>query len=144
VFQTTATRLLDIPLVVTEQYPKGLGNTVPELDISNAVCKVAKTRFSMDLPEVQTALKSVCDGKAQHVVLFGIEVCVFKFIYFIYLFFVYFFTYVFIFSTSSLSLTFTTLSWLYFVILFYILFYLFFFFTLLFIDLWFFPHRHYH
>ncbi|KAK7089527.1 isochorismatase domain-containing protein 1-like [Littorina saxatilis] len=75
---TAATRILDIPLVVTEQYPKGLGSTVSELDVSNAVCKVPKTKFSMVLPEVEGTLKTLCDGKVEHVVLFGIEthVCI--------------------------------------------------------------------
>ncbi|XP_076452422.1 isochorismatase domain-containing protein 1-like [Babylonia areolata] len=73
-----ATRILDIPLVVTEQYPKGLGSTVAELDISSAVCTVPKTKFSMLLPEVEGTLKTLCDGKVQHIVLFGIEthVCI--------------------------------------------------------------------
>ncbi|KAL8566402.1 Isochorismatase domain-containing protein 1 [Nucella lapillus] len=75
---TEATRILDIPLVVTEQYPKGLGSTVAELDIKNAVCTVPKTKFSMVVPEVEGHLKTLCDGKVEHVVLFGIEthVCI--------------------------------------------------------------------
>lgn len=34
---------LDIPLVVTEQKPSALGPTVPDLDVSGAKIKVAKT-----------------------------------------------------------------------------------------------------
>ena len=56
------------------QYPKGLGNTVKELDISKAVGKFEKTRFSMLIPEVEKTLETLCDGDIKHVVLFGIEV----------------------------------------------------------------------
>jgi len=51
-----------------------LGETVEELDISHAVGKYPKTKFSMVLPEVLEKLKSLCGGDVQHVVLFGIEV----------------------------------------------------------------------
>ncbi|XP_060064670.1 isochorismatase domain-containing protein 1-like [Ylistrum balloti] len=73
-----ASKLLNIPVIVTEQYPKGLGNTVAELDISHAVGKFDKTKFSMMLPEVEEKLKTLCGGDVQHVVLFGIEahVCI--------------------------------------------------------------------
>ena len=56
------------------QYPKGLGSTVAELDISKAVGKYEKTKFSMLVPEVDEKLKTLCEGDVQHVVLFGIEV----------------------------------------------------------------------
>lgn len=69
-----ATKILDIPLIVTEQYPKGLGSTVEELDISNAVQVFPKTKFSMVLPEVEETMKKLCDGNLTHVVIFGIEV----------------------------------------------------------------------
>ena len=45
-----------------------------ELDISNAVCTVPKTKFSMVLPEVEGTLKTLCEGKVEHIVIFGIEV----------------------------------------------------------------------
>ena len=56
------------------QYPKGLGSTVKELDISKAVGKYEKTKFSMLVPDVEEKMKTLCDGDVQHVVLFGIEV----------------------------------------------------------------------
>ena len=56
------------------QYPKGLGSTVSELDISKAVGKYEKTKFSMMVPDVADKLKTLCEGDVQHVVLFGIEV----------------------------------------------------------------------
>jgi hypothetical protein len=70
-----ASRILNVPLVVTEQNPKGLGRTVAELDISHARGVYPKTKFSMIVPEVATELGNLCDGKLECVVLFGIEVC---------------------------------------------------------------------
>lgn len=75
---TEVSRILDIPLVVTEQYPKGLGNTVPEVNISNAVQVFPKTKFSMLIPEVEEKLQTLCGGNVKHVILCGIEthVCI--------------------------------------------------------------------
>ncbi|XP_013385022.1 isochorismatase domain-containing protein 1 isoform X2 [Lingula anatina] len=71
----SAAKILDIPLVATEQYPKGLGHTVPELKVDHAF---PKTKFSMIIPEVEDELKRLRDGNVKHVVLFGIEthVCI--------------------------------------------------------------------
>ncbi|KAG0232702.1 Isochorismatase domain-containing protein 1 [Actinomortierella wolfii] len=68
-----AHKILDVPLIVTEQHPKALGATAAEIDISTAKVNVPKTKFSMYIPEVQKELKGV-----KSVVLFGIEshVCV--------------------------------------------------------------------
>ncbi|KAI8075244.1 Isochorismatase-like protein [Gongronella butleri] len=70
-----ASKHLDIPVVVTEQYPKGLGPTVAELDVSDAVLNVPKTKFSMLVPEVHETLKK---HNTKSVLLLGIEshVCV--------------------------------------------------------------------
>jgi hypothetical protein len=66
---------LSIPVVVTEQYPKGLGHTVEEIDVSKAACVVAKTDFSMIVPEVKAKLGELGCTDA---VIFGLEahVCV--------------------------------------------------------------------
>lgn len=66
---------LDLPLIVTEQNPRALGPTLPSIDVSGAKLKVAKTLFSMCVPEVEQKLKEL---GTKHVVLFGIEshVCV--------------------------------------------------------------------
>ncbi|GAA5801187.1 Isochorismatase-like protein [Helicostylum pulchrum] len=70
-----ASKLLDIPVVVTEQYPKAFGPTVAELDISDAAINIPKTKFSMYLPEVVDVLKK---NNTKSVLLLGIEshVCV--------------------------------------------------------------------
>jgi nicotinamidase-related amidase len=67
--------ILDIPLVVTEQYVKAFGHTVPEIDISKAVVVQEKTKFSMLVPEVEAFLK---EHGTESIVLYGIEshVCV--------------------------------------------------------------------
>ncbi|GIL87328.1 hypothetical protein Vretimale_1711 [Volvox reticuliferus] len=58
-----AANVLDIPVMVTEQYPKALGSTVSE--VANALppaCPVvSKTLFSMCTPDVDAWLKSKPD-----------------------------------------------------------------------------------
>ncbi|XP_064388542.1 isochorismatase domain-containing protein 2-like [Halichondria panicea] len=70
-----AANILDIPVICTEQYPKALGNTVAEIDVSKATV-FAKTFFSMITPDVVKCIEEQSDRKS--VVLFGIEtqVCV--------------------------------------------------------------------
>ncbi|KAI8148746.1 Isochorismatase-like protein [Fennellomyces sp. T-0311] len=70
-----ASKHLDIPVVVTEQYPKAFGPTVQELDISDAALTLTKTKFSMLLPEVESLLKK---NNTKSIILVGIEshVCV--------------------------------------------------------------------
>ena len=70
-------RALDVPVLVTEQYPQGLGPTIPELDEALAgVDRIAKRAFSsLGAPEVVARLDQY--GRDQ-VVVCGIEahVCV--------------------------------------------------------------------
>jgi nicotinamidase-related amidase len=73
-----------IPLVITEQYPKALGNTVPELKELSEKKEgkeweakiIEKTRFSMCTNEFLAHVESIASRKA--VVIFGVEahVCV--------------------------------------------------------------------
>ncbi|KAF4531399.1 hypothetical protein B566_EDAN009640 [Ephemera danica] len=68
-----ASRIFEMPVVCTEQYPKGLGRTVPELGIQeHGIVPVQKTRFSMCVPEVLENLKSK-HSEVNTVVLCGIE-----------------------------------------------------------------------
>ncbi|KAG8569657.1 hypothetical protein GDO81_014507 [Engystomops pustulosus] len=63
-------KILEIPVVVTEQYPKGLGPTVPELG-AEGLKKYSKTCFSMLIPEVEKELQRT--PERQSVILCGIE-----------------------------------------------------------------------
>jgi hypothetical protein len=67
-------QVLGIPTIITEQYPKGLGKTVTELDVSFGSV-FEKGQFSMMTRDVSDELERL--GKTQ-VILFGIEthVCI--------------------------------------------------------------------
>ena len=75
-----AAQALELPIIVTEQYPKALGNTVPELMevLPQGTPIVAKTDFSMCVPDVVTELEKLPGVK--NILLTGIEahVCVFQ------------------------------------------------------------------
>ncbi|KAJ1913075.1 hypothetical protein GGI03_001712 [Coemansia sp. RSA 2337] len=72
---SAASKILQIPLLVTEQYPRGLGATASEIPIDHAVLNEAKTKFSMMTPGVTAKLEEL---QTKSVVLYGIEahVCV--------------------------------------------------------------------
>jgi len=73
-----AGKIMEIPLIVTEQYPQGLGSTVDELDIGHARGVFPKTRFTMLVEEVEKKIGNLCKKKMECVVLFGVEahVCI--------------------------------------------------------------------
>ena len=70
-------RALGVPLAITEQYPRGLGRTVPELadHIPDAAATAEKMRFSAWVPQVRAVAAA---RGVESVVLVGIEahVCV--------------------------------------------------------------------
>ncbi|XP_064634678.1 isochorismatase domain-containing protein 2-like isoform X2 [Lineus longissimus] len=66
-----AAKALDIPVVVTEQYPKGLGPTAKELDVTGLPV-FPKTKFSMLIPEVEDYLKNL-NKEVDSVIICGIE-----------------------------------------------------------------------
>lgn len=71
-----AFKLLELPVLATEQYPQGLGKTVAELPLEEHNVPVFdKKKFSMCLPPIQEIIK---DKEIKSVVLCGIEahVCV--------------------------------------------------------------------
>ena len=73
-----AAKEMDFPLLATEQYPKGLGRTVPDLlDLIGEDNIFAKNSFTAYTEEVKEALKSL--GKKK-VLITGMEthVCVFQ------------------------------------------------------------------
>eukprot|EP00096_Caligus_rogercresseyi_P012263 TRINITY_DN5078_c0_g1_i1.p1 TRINITY_DN5078_c0_g1~~TRINITY_DN5078_c0_g1_i1.p1 ORF type:complete len:199 (-),score=55.89 TRINITY_DN5078_c0_g1_i1:106-702(-) len=64
-----ASSILNIPMEATEQYPKGLGHTVPELELSSyGIQPTPKTQFSMLIPELLPTIQS-----KESVILAGIE-----------------------------------------------------------------------
>ncbi|XP_043655436.1 isochorismatase domain-containing protein 1 isoform X2 [Drosophila teissieri] len=73
-----AGKILQVPLLVTEQYPERLGKTVCELDIGHACANVSKTMFSMLVEPVRKSMTDIFGGKPKTAVLFGLEthVCV--------------------------------------------------------------------
>lgn len=71
-----SSELLDIPIIITEQYPKGLGSTIKEItDGREFYAEIHKTTFSAYDDQLKTALKKL--GK-KNIVVAGMEthVCV--------------------------------------------------------------------
>ena len=69
---------LDLPLIITEQYPKGLGPTVPELESKNATV-FEKLSFSGYRDEkIKAHFKTLGDSGFKQVIIGGVEahVCV--------------------------------------------------------------------
>jgi len=75
-----AASILNIPIIITEQYPKGLGNTINGItslfNYENDIKYFEKTSFSaLDVPEINNA---IIKADKKQIVLFGIEthICV--------------------------------------------------------------------
>jgi isochorismate hydrolase len=75
VLQVNCSKILDIPLIVTEQNSEKLGKTISELDIKHARGVFDKTKFSMCIPEVGKILDR---EDIESIVVFGLEthICV--------------------------------------------------------------------
>ncbi|MCI0400560.1 MAG: isochorismatase family protein [Gammaproteobacteria bacterium] len=75
---TQAAQLLSVPVIVTEQYPEGLGPVEPDIakHLPNDALRFEKTRFSCCGAEGFT--QSVADSKRRQAILTGMEahVCV--------------------------------------------------------------------
>ena len=69
---SAASKILDIPLVVTEHYPKALGNIVPEIETHHGEV-FPKTSFSMAVPDLKEHVKIVRPN-LKSIILYGIEV----------------------------------------------------------------------
>lgn len=73
-----AAMALEVPVIITEQYPQGLGPTAKQLGLDEFGLKpIAKTQFCMLVPEVERTLE-INGGFRSSVILCGIEshVCV--------------------------------------------------------------------
>lgn len=67
----TGANLLGVPHIITEQYPKGLGATVPDIALLTPDApKFSKTQFSAYTAEVAAALQS---RQPENIVLIGCE-----------------------------------------------------------------------
>ncbi|QEG21719.1 isochorismatase family protein [Mariniblastus fucicola] len=71
-----AAKVLGVPFLVSEQYPRGLGNTTEDLDISGAAIVEDKAMFSCR--ECDSIMGFLADNAIQTVLVCGIEahVCV--------------------------------------------------------------------
>jgi nicotinamidase-related amidase len=72
-------RVLDLPILYTEQNPKGLGTTVPEIATHLAAVKPI-SKFSFGCCASEDFLRALQLSAARHVVMAGIEthVCVYQ------------------------------------------------------------------
>lgn len=73
-----SSKILDIPVIITEQYPKGLGSTLDEIkEIRDDVKIFEKNSFTAYIEEVKNELQSLARKK---IVIVGMEthVCVFQ------------------------------------------------------------------
>ena len=62
-----------MPTFCTEQYPKGLGPTVPEIELAKYnILPISKTCFTMILPELMEKFKAA-QPETKSVILCGIE-----------------------------------------------------------------------
>lgn len=76
-----ASEILKVPLIVTEQYPKGLGGTVKSIKLPENVTKIEKTHFScFGCDGFDKKIKELKTKGFKSLVLFGIEthVCILK------------------------------------------------------------------
>ena len=68
-----AAKIMSLPCLATEQYPKGLGPTVEELGLAkHSITPFPKTCFTMIIPELMDALKAEQE-ETKSVILCGIE-----------------------------------------------------------------------
>ena len=68
-----AAKIMSLPCLATEQYPKGLGPTVEELGLAkHSITPFPKTCFTMIIPELMEALKAEQE-ETKSVILCGIE-----------------------------------------------------------------------
>ena len=62
--------ILEIPLIITEQYPRGLGSTCKSIYIPEGTPIVEKFKFSAFTPEVAELIKQY---KKPNIVIYGVE-----------------------------------------------------------------------
>ncbi len=65
-----SSELLGLPLIITEQYPKGLGHTIDHIYIPKGTPIFEKYKFSALTAEVE---KAIVDLKKSSIVIYGVE-----------------------------------------------------------------------
>jgi len=75
---TKASEILKIPLIVTEQYPKGLGHTSKKINLPDKKFFIEKINFSCF--GSKEFVKKIKELRIDSIILFGVEahVCIFK------------------------------------------------------------------
>lgn len=76
--QVEAGKILQVPIIASEQYPEKLGHTVKDIDLSHSIGIYSKTLFSMATPEIKTKIAELYGKSLESIVLFGLEthICV--------------------------------------------------------------------
>lgn len=72
--------ILNIPTIVTEQYPQGLGETVKAVKINLPTCTSYYEKKAFNALEDINIKKQLEDSKIQNIIIFGIEthICVYQ------------------------------------------------------------------
>ena len=75
---TQASNILEIPIIITEQYPKGLGETVEMLKKSTSETTLFYEKTAFNALENQELLEKIKNFGRKQIILFGIEthICV--------------------------------------------------------------------
>lgn len=65
-----AAEILSLPLIITEQYPKGLGNTMEDIYIPTDTPIYEKKKFSSFIPEIEEFINT---NNIKNIVIYGVE-----------------------------------------------------------------------
>lgn len=75
---TKAANILEIPIFITEQYPKGLGETIESIKSVQEDCSTYYEKIAFNALENKDLLEKINASEKKQIVLFGIEthICV--------------------------------------------------------------------
>lgn len=77
---TKAFNILEIPTIITEQYPKGLGNTVESINLNLNNPKNYFEKCSFNALAEENILNEICKHEKKQIIVIGIEthICVYQ------------------------------------------------------------------
>ena len=80
VILTHAASILNIPIFITEQYPKGLGSTIPEIQTLLPENNFVTEKTEFNAFENESAFEKFKDFNKKQIIIFGIEthICVYQ------------------------------------------------------------------